>query len=91
VDDGARAALVTGKKSLLAVGVHDVRGPFEAYDVVEVVDRKGVIIAKGVSNYSSEQLRRIKGLKSDEIKSKLNANNPQEVIHRDNLVILTDE
>jgi len=77
VDDGARDALINKGKSLLCPGVVNAEGKFQARDVVLVVDREGREFAKGVVNYSKEELQDLKG-----------ARGRQEVIHRDNLVIL---
>ncbi|GAB4314786.1 MAG: glutamate 5-kinase [Candidatus Sumerlaeia bacterium] len=90
IDDGARAALVNGKKSLLPVGVRAVWGEFEAGEVVEIVDSAGEIVAKGLVNYSSHQLTEIKGLKSGEIQTRLGSDAPQEIVHRNNLVMIVN-
>lgn len=91
IDDGARAALVTGKKSLLPVGIREALGTFDSFEVVEIVDSAGEVVAKGMTNYSSEQLAEIKGLKSSQLEKVLGAGAIQEVIHRDNLVVLVNQ
>jgi len=88
VDEGARGALVNGGKSLLAAGVTGVRGFFAVGDSVKVVDAAGHSIAAGLVNYSSEDVDRIKGRKSDELPGILGRKDFDEVIHRDNLAIL---
>ena len=85
VDDGARVALVERGKSLLAAGVVGVHGDFEIDSGVEVVDSAGAVFAKGVSRYSSVGLKESAGLRSPALSNDL----PAEVIHRDDLVILT--
>lgn len=75
VDDGAKAALITGK-SLLCVGVVGSEGNFTPGDTVEIIDKGGVAFARGRVNFSAQDLENIKG------KQKM-----KEVIHRDNLVI----
>lgn len=90
IDDGARTALVKGKKSLLPVGIREVRGTFEKFEVVEIVDSAGEIVGKGQTNYSSEQLTGIKGLKSAELARHMGDGPSPEVIHRNNLVILVN-
>lgn len=90
IDDGARAALVERGRSLLAAGVIDVRGRFELGSVVTITDARGRDIARGVVNYSSDDLMRIKGHKSTEIEQILGTKVNDEVIHRDNLVILSE-
>jgi len=86
VDDGARDALRRGK-SLLAAGILDVLGAFEPGEAVMIQDTRGDEIGRGVSNYPSGQLARIKGIRSGEIARLLGGGTPGEVIHRDNLVL----
>lgn len=88
VDKGAKAALVQRGKSLLPSGVLAAVKPFEAGDVVSLVDESGVEFARGLVNYTSEEVERIKGLKSSQIQAVLGQKPYDEVIHRDNLVIL---
>ncbi|OGP22266.1 MAG: glutamate 5-kinase [Deltaproteobacteria bacterium GWA2_55_10] len=88
VDDGAKEALLTKGKSLLPSGIKDVDGTFEAGEVVHCVDLKGMEFARGVANYSSSELGRIKGLKTAELVKVLGYKVYDEVIHRDNLVVL---
>jgi glutamate 5-kinase len=87
VDDGAKAALLGSGKSLLAVGVMSVSGEFAFGDAVEITDRQGEKIGKGITNYSSKDLAEIKGKKNPEIAEKFGGNFYSEVIHRDNLFI----
>ena len=86
VDDGARAALASGK-SLLPAGVVAVRGNFERGDAVIVADRSGTEIARGLSAYSSADAARIAGHKSREIEQVLGYRGRDEMIHRDDLVL----
>ena len=88
VDDGARDALLKRGKSLLPVGVRDVSGQFAAGDLVEILDLSGRRIAQGLTEYSSTEVRLLKGLKTEKIRGLLGAETPGEVVHRDNLVIL---
>jgi glutamate 5-kinase len=88
LDAGAVEALAQRGKSLLASGILDVIGEFEAGDPVSCVDQQGREFAKGLVNFSSETLARIKGLKSAEIQRLSGLQEYEEVIHRDNLVIL---
>jgi glutamate 5-kinase len=87
IDDGAVKALTTMKKSLLPAGVTEVRGEFEKGSMVQCVDSSGREIARGVTCFSSEQIRRIMGMHSDHIESVLGACPGEEIIHRDDLVI----
>ncbi len=88
VDDGGREALVSRGKSLLPGGVIKVEGPFKIGECVTCVDRSGRAFARGLVKYSSEDLDRIKGLKTSQIASVLGHKDYDEVIHRDDLVIL---
>ena len=88
VDEGAEAALLKGGKSLLPSGIKDVDGSFDAGEVVHCMDAKGMEFARGVVNYSSAEIKRIKGLKSSELEGVLGYKVYDEVIHRDNFVVL---
>lgn len=88
VDDGAKEALLKGGKSLLSSGVKEVDGAFDAGEVVHCVDLKGMEFARGVSNYSSNEIQKIKGLRTTEIEKILGYKMYDEVIHRDNLVVM---
>jgi len=88
IDDGAVKALVSGKKSLLATGVVDIQGKFGMGDVIGIADYNNKIFAKGIVNYNSDELFVIKGKKTSEIKNLLNGHFFDEVINRDDLIIL---
>lgn len=88
VDKGAEKAIKIMQKSLLPVGIVEVRGSFNRGDVISVFSQDEVRIAKGLANYSSEEIRKIAGKKSSEIEKILGAKEYDEVIHKDNLVIL---
>jgi len=88
LDDGAVEALARRGKSLLASGITGVDGQFSAGDAVVCVDRHGKEIAKGLANFGGAVLAKIKGLKTADIRRELGAQEYDEVIHRDNLVIL---
>lgn len=88
VDDGAAAALRKGGKSLLPIGVIAVRGRFERGEVVRVVDATGQPIAQGMVNYGVADLRKIKGLRSDQLAQAVGGACRNEVIHRNNLVLI---
>jgi glutamate 5-kinase len=87
IDDGAAAALVQRGKSLLASGITGTTGQFDKGDVVMVRDAQGREVARGLSNYGSDELRLIMGKKSGEFEKVLGRPSYAEVIHRDNLVI----
>jgi glutamate 5-kinase len=88
VDDGALEALMNKGGSLLPGGISRVEGNFKVGDCVTCVDRSGNAFARGLVKYSSAELDRIKGLKTSEIESVLGHKDYDEVIHRDDLVIL---
>ncbi len=88
IDEGAKKALLSGK-SLLCVGVSGVKGDFDFGDAVEISDAKGVKLAKGISNYSSKDLKSVKGKKSKEIKALMQSGFYEEAIHRDNMASYT--
>ncbi len=88
VDDGAREALAKKNKSLLACGVKKIDGRFFYGDVILIAGSDGNEFAKGLSNYSAEDLEKIKGLSTKEIRKVIEKGFYQEVVHKDNLVIL---
>lgn len=88
LDQGAVDALTKRGKSLLASGIVTVTGSFEAGDPISCLDPDGKEFAKGLVNCSSDTLMKIKGLKTAEIQQRLGPQEYEEVIHRDNLVIL---
>jgi glutamate 5-kinase len=88
LDDGAVEALVRRGKSLLPAGIKTVRGEFEAGDSVACLDLSEREIAKGLVNYSSQAIAKIMGLKTTEIQHTLGYKDYDEIIHRDNLVIV---
>src|SRR6266853_734043 len=88
VDAGARKALTEKGKSLLPSGVVDVDGEFRAGEVVALAEPDGLEFARGLVNYDAGEVRRIRGAKSAEIEKTLGYKGVDEVVHRDNLVIL---
>ncbi|MBI1396601.1 MAG: glutamate 5-kinase [Betaproteobacteria bacterium] len=88
LDEGAARALAAGGKSLLPIGVHDLRGEFERGEVVSCIAPDGREIARGLVNYNAIETRRILRTSSAEIEKKLGYVDEPELIHRDNLVLL---
>jgi glutamate 5-kinase len=88
LDDGAVAALRQHGKSLLSSGIIEVRGEFGVGETVHCLDRQEQAIAAGLVSYSSANLESIKGHHSDDIEAVLGFKDCDEVIHRDNLVLL---
>lgn len=86
VDDGAVKALTQGK-SLLPAGVTGIDGEFKRGDVVEVKDKGGRVLARGLVAYAAEDARRIAGHKSREIEKLLGFRGRDEMVHRDDLVV----
>lgn len=88
LDQGAANALRTEGKSLLPIGVKKIEGEFEPGDVVACLDPQGKECARGLSNYSSSDARRIMGQPSSKIMEILGSVSEKELVHRDNLIIL---
>jgi glutamate 5-kinase len=86
IDDGAANALLKGK-SLLPVGIIDVNGTFKRGDTISILDKKKSNIGIGVTSYSNDEISKIKGTKSDNIKEILGYSSRGEVIHIDNMVL----
>jgi len=91
IDDGAKKALVGDGKSLLPSGVMQVEGNFALGDPVTCVDTAGNPIAKGLVNYTADEIRKIMGLKSSKIEQVLGYKDYDEVIHRDNLAVTVQQ
>jgi len=87
VDAGAERALRRGG-SLLPVGVTDLKGKFDRGDAVQVLNPSGSEVARGLVNYTAAELGKIHGKKTKEILAILGADYDDEVIHRNNLVLL---
>ncbi|MBI4970568.1 MAG: glutamate 5-kinase [Candidatus Omnitrophica bacterium] len=90
LDSGAFDAVQHKGKSLLSGGISALEGHFKAGDAVRVMNEKGYEFARGLTNYSREELDKIRGRKSAEIEGVLGYKFYDEVIHRDNLVLLKD-
>jgi len=88
VDDGAKSAIVDKARSLLPSGITSVIGDFASGEPVSCCDKKGAEFARGLSAYSSEDIEKIKGVKTSEIKKILGHNRHPEIINRDDMVIL---
>ncbi len=88
LDDGAVEVLRRAGRSLLAVGVREVEGDFRRGELVACVDERGREVARGLVNYSADEARRIKGQPSSRIEAILGYIDEEELIHRDNLVLV---
>ena len=88
VDNGAERAIVSKGKSLLPSGIVKVEGAFARGECVEISSGSGKLLGRGIANYSSADVAQIKGSKSIEIEKKLGYKYTEEVIHRDNMVLV---
>ena len=88
LDDGAVRVLKESGRSLLPVGISSLSGEFVRGEAVVCLDKNGREVARGLVNYSSQETARIKGKASREIESILGYVDEDELIHRDNLVLL---
>jgi glutamate 5-kinase len=88
VDAGAKKALTERGKSLLPSGLAEVDGEFAAGAVVTLAEVDGAEFARGLVNYDAQELRKIRGAKTKEIEKVLGYKGLDEVVHRDNLVVL---
>jgi glutamate 5-kinase len=86
VDEGAARVLRERGSSLLAVGIVEIEGDFKAGDAVEVT-ANGSVLGKGIADYSADELARVRGLKTDEVRELL-PHAADEVIHRDRFVLV---
>lgn len=87
LDTGAIAAIAEAGKSLLAAGIKAVEGEFDTQEAVQLCDASGNEIARGLVNYSSDELQKIRGCHSREIPTILGYVGAETVVHRDNLVL----
>ena len=88
LDAGAERALREQGKSLLSVGVSAVEGRFHRGELVSCCDEEGKEVARGLVNYDSSEAARIQGQPSERIAELLGYRDDEELIHRDNLILL---
>ena len=88
VDNGARDALVLGGKSLLPAGIRRVGGHFDYSDTVSCITENGEEFARGLVNYNSTETAQLIGKQTKDIEKILGYRDYDEIIHRDNLVLL---
>ena len=88
VDFGAANALLQGKSSLLPAGISEVVGVCKRGDIISIENMNGKPIACGITGYDSEDISVIKGLHSDDILKILGYYYGEEIIHRNNMVLL---
>lgn len=88
INEGAKKALIERQTSLLPVGVIKVEGEFTNDDVVSVYDEKNTEIARGITNYDVSEIKKIMGIHSDKIEQILGHKISDDIIYKDNLVLL---
>ncbi|MGL5827993.1 MAG: glutamate 5-kinase [Angustibacter sp.] len=91
LDAGAIAAVVTGRRSLLAAGIIRVDGEFTAGDPVDLCDQSGNVVARGLVNYASTELPELLGRSTWELARELGPAYEREVVHRDDLAVGSSE
>lgn len=88
VDEGAKRAIERRAGSLLPSGVTKVKGTFKRGDVLEIRDSAGAVIARGQTNFSSAECRKLAGCHSNEIRGILGCDAEEEIIHRNSLAVV---
>ena len=88
IDNGAEKALESSGKSLLPIGVKSIIGEFKRGEMVSCINENGKEVARGLSNYNSTQARLIIGKSSKDIQKLLDCADEDEIIHRDNMILL---
>jgi len=92
VDEGAKKAIIERGKSLLPIGVKEVKGTFGPGEAVRILGEDRKEFARGLVELESSQIKKIKGLKTSQIERVLGSKIAEEIVHRDDLVVLkTDE
>jgi len=87
IDDGAVTMLTQRGKSLLPAGVTGVEGRFVEGDTVEIVDARGMVIAAGLSNFTSEDVARVMGANTKDLAGILEKECDEEIVHRNNMIL----
>lgn len=87
INAGAQHSLLADGSSLLPAGIVAVQGNFAAGDLISIQDEEGAEIARGLTNYASDELERIRGLHTDQVAMVLGSCDFEEAVHRDNLVV----
>ena len=88
VNDGAKEAIIKNQKSLLSVGIEKVEGKFKRGEIVSILDNQNNEIARGISSYDSVDVEKIKGQHSDKIDEILGYKFDDDVVIKDNLVLV---
>lgn len=88
IDEGAVAAVIGARRSLLAAGITEVSGSFEAGDVVDITSTHGTVHARGVSSFSAEEVRSMRGRKTVQLGAELGEDYQRPVVHTDDMARL---
>ncbi len=88
IDKGCEKAILSGGSSLLAAGIIAVEGNFQHGNTISIVTTEGREVARGIANYNGEETRKIMGAHTNELIKILGSKPYDEVIHRDNMVLL---
>ena len=88
LDDGAAAAIRSGRASLLPAGITGVEGGFDAGDPVDLCDPKGQVIARGLVNYDAAEIPAMMGRSTRDLAAQCGPEYEREIVHRDDLVLL---
>ncbi len=88
VNEGAKDAIINQQKSLLPIGVVQVKNEFDKGEVVSIFDENGQEFARGIANYNSDDCRKIIGSHSDDIEDKIGHKNYDAIITKDNITVL---
>ena len=88
VNDGAKKAIIDNQKSLLSIGIVDIQGNFQRGEIVSIFDEEGTEFARGISSYNSSDIEKIKGQHSDKITEILGYKFDDDVVIKDNLVLI---
>jgi glutamate 5-kinase len=89
LDDGAAAAIRSGRASLLPAGITGVEGGFDAGDPVDLCDPKGQVIARGLVNYDAAEIPAMMGRSTRDLAAQCGPEYEREIVHRDDLVLLS--
>ncbi len=88
IDDGAARALIERKRSLLPIGITAVRGQFRTGEAVSIERADGSEVARGLARYDARDVDKLVGARSEEIEQRLGHYGGDEIVHRDDLVVL---
>lgn len=88
VNNGAKSAIIDNQKSLLSIGIIDVKGKFQRGEIISILDENKNEFARGISSYNSEDIEKIKGQHSDKITEILGYKFDDDVVIKDNLVLI---